>query len=308
MNAIEKIEFLEQVGLELQSRMTYDEIDNYFSAHGIDSRDRTPSVNSKRVYVKEILSGESEDLILQIADELEIPHSFSNHTAKQAAFWKSCYFRLFLSHLATFKVQTSHLQSVLKKYAISAFVAHEDIEPTRQWQDEIELGLHTMDALAAILMDGFKEINWCDQEIGVAVGRNILIIPVRKGLDPYGFIGKYQGIQANNKTVGDVAELIFKTIVSSPKTRNKMLTALSNSISQATNISEASEKVVILESVENVPHDLLENLKVQVTENSVLIKSKKFISSFNSMLNSFNVQSVTTGHKPESINWDDLPF
>lgn len=77
----------------------------------------------------------------------------------------------------------------------------------------------------AILMPGFQESRWCDQEVGFAVGRDVLVIPLRKGLDPYGFIGKYQGIQAQNKTIGDVAEAIFRTLIKSPKTKNKILMA-----------------------------------------------------------------------------------
>lgn len=55
MKAIEKIELLEKIGLELQSRMTFDEVDMFFSAHGIDCKDVQPSANSKRIYAKEVL-------------------------------------------------------------------------------------------------------------------------------------------------------------------------------------------------------------------------------------------------------------
>lgn len=261
MKAIEKIELLEKIGLELQSRMTFDEVDIFFAAHGIDCKDTQPSANSKRIYTKEVLVKESEELIFKIAEELNIPHGHSASVTKEATFWKAGYFRLFLSHLASFKVQTSHLQSVLSNYAISAFVAHEDIEPSREWQIEIEAGLYSMDALAAILMEGFKESNWCDQEVGVAVGRDVLIVPIRRGLDPYGFIGKYQGIQALNKTVGEVAEQIFLTIVKSPKTRDKMLNSLVNATAQSTDIEEAINKVNVLKSLESVPIETLEMFK-----------------------------------------------
>jgi len=165
-----------------------------------------------------------------------------------------------------------------------------------------------MDALAAILMEGFKESKWCDQEVGAAVGRDVLIIPVRKGLDPYGFIGKYQGIQAMHKTVGEVAEKIFCTIVKSPKTRNKILVALSNSISQSTDINEAIEKVYILSSIDLVPKDNLENLKIKVRENNLLIESSKFISAINTMFKKFNVKEMVLGSQPHEADWDDIPF
>lgn len=135
MKAIEKIELLEKIGSDLQSRMTYDDIDIFLSAHGISTSHITGAVNSKRIYAKEALSKTSEEKILEIANELGIQHSFSAHKISEATFWKSGYFKLFLSHLSSFKVQTVHLQSVLKKYAISGFVAHEDIEPSREWQN-----------------------------------------------------------------------------------------------------------------------------------------------------------------------------
>ncbi|NVK23115.1 MAG: toll/interleukin-1 receptor domain-containing protein [Kangiellaceae bacterium] len=308
MNAIEKIKLLEKIGIELQAQMTFSEIDVYFGAHGINFKEVQPSANSKRIYAKEVLANEPEEVILKLAEELGIPHNHAPVTKKEATFWKAGYFKLFISHLASFKVQTSNLQSVLKKYGISAFVAHEDIEPSREWQNEIEAGLQTMDALAAILMDGFKESNWCDQEVGVAVGRDVLIIPVRRGLDPYGFIGKYQGIQAQNKTVGEVADAIFTTIVRSPKTRMKMLRAVSSSISQSTDIMEAIEKIRILSSIENIPTDILESLKQQISENYVLIESQELLNAVNSLLIKYGLTKVVIGTSKSEEDWDDIPF
>ena len=308
MKAIDKIELLEKIGLELQARMTFDEVDMFFAAHGIDCKDIQPSANSKRIYAKEVLVKESEDLIFKIAEELDIPHGHSIIATKEATFWKVGYFRLFLSHLASFKVQTSHLQSVLNGYAISAFVAHEDIEPSKEWQVEIEAGLYSMDALAAILMEGFKESNWCDQEVGVAVGRDVLIVPVRRGLDPYGFIGKYQGIQALNKTVGEVAEQIFLTIVKSPKTREKMLNSLVNAIAQSTDIEKAINKVNILKSLESVPAETLDILKNRVSDNTILADSKEFLSVTNNLLSKFGAQKILPQAQVQQEEWDDIPF
>ena len=135
-----------------------------------------------------------------------------------------------VSHLATFKKTAAALQSHLRKFGISAFVAHVDIEPTREWQDEIEAGLFSMDALAAILMPGFQESNWTDQEVGVAVGRGVLVVPIIRGLNPYGFIGKYQGLPANGKTVKEVAGTVFEILVSSSKTRGRLLNSLARSM------------------------------------------------------------------------------
>ncbi|MFJ5433738.1 toll/interleukin-1 receptor domain-containing protein [Pectobacterium sp. CHL-2024] len=310
MNGLQKIKFLDDISAELQSRMTFADIDTYFRGHGVPTQSNYPH-NSKRSYAKDMLAKVDEEVLFRIAGELELIDATNNLNVVrevEVGFWKPGHFRLFLSHLASFKVQTAHLQTALRKFAISSFVAHEDIEPTKEWQNEIESGLKTMDALAAILMPGFQESKWCDQEVGVAVGRDILIIPIRKGIDPYGFIGKYQGIQAHGKTIGEVAEAIFDTLVRSPKTKNKILIALSGAVSNAITAEEAIDKIEIFKSLDVIPPEILENLKQQISDNKILTESKEFLIKFNSMLSKFNIQKLILGKIEQEAEWDDIPF
>lgn len=113
------------------------------------------------------------------------------------AIWGNGKVRVFLSHKSEFMKETATLKEELAFYGVSCFVAHKDIEPTKLWQDEIEKALHSMDILVALMTDGFQDSNWTDQEIGFAIGRKKPIISVRMGTDPYGFIGKYQGVASN---------------------------------------------------------------------------------------------------------------
>lgn len=71
MNGLEKIEFLDNIGVELQSRMTFSDIDTYFRTHGIPTDD-TVAYNSKRVYAKEMLADVDEEVLLKVASELGI--------------------------------------------------------------------------------------------------------------------------------------------------------------------------------------------------------------------------------------------
>lgn len=237
MKALDRHTLLDKIGRELQARMGYADIKAYLRAQGVDTNKPTSGVNSKWVYTKEMLEDAPDKTILDIATELEIPHTYTvkpSGATIEATFWEPHHFRLFLSHLAAFKKQTGLLQGALRRYGIAAFVAHVDIEPTREWQDEIEAGLLSMDALAAILIPGFNESKWTDQEVGAAIGRQILIIPIIKGLNPYGFIGKFQGLRAEGKTVAQVAEEVFQILVSSPMTRTRMLTCLVDTTLQST--------------------------------------------------------------------------
>jgi len=128
----------------------------------------------------------------------------------QERIWGTSGFRVFLSHKARVKQETALLKDYLSNFGISAFVAHEDIEPTREWQTEIERALATMDALVALLTEDFHDSYWTDQEVGFAFGRGVPIVPVSLGLHPYGFIGKYQAAMCTWESAGKkIVELLI---------------------------------------------------------------------------------------------------
>jgi hypothetical protein len=85
--------------------------------------------------------------------------------------WPRDHFRLFLSHVSSFKIPTADLRKELLDFNVAGFVAHEDIEPSAEWQREIERALGEMDALVALLTTGFTESRWTSQEVGWAFGR-----------------------------------------------------------------------------------------------------------------------------------------
>lgn len=202
---------------------------------------------------------------------------------------------------------TGLLQAALKPYGISSFVAHVDIEPTKQWQVEIEAGLFSMDALAALLMDGFKNSNWTDQEVGVAVGRDVLIIPVMKGMTPYGFISKYQGLDVNGKNISEVAESIFQILVSSPKTRGRMLTCLIETSLQALTVDEALAKIKHIESVKDLPISHLERLR-EAAPASAIFSEGKGLDALNKLLTKHKLKPVTSSNEWEAFLAQDVPF
>jgi hypothetical protein len=290
--------------------MTFGEIDTYLKAHGVDVKKPTSGVNSKWVYTKELLAEEKDAVVLRIADELQVPHNYTVSepgTTLEASFWEPFHFRLFLSHLSNFKKTTGLLQAALRNYGISAFVAHVDIEPTKEWLDEIEAGLYSMDALAAILMPGFKESNWTDQEVGVAVGRGVLIIPIIRGLNPYGFISKYQGLNAVGKTVAAVASDVFRILATSPRTRGRMLSCLTETTLQSSSTQGALEKLGHLSSVKNLPVAHLEKLR-DGAASSAILSSGTPLARLNELLAKHALQPVPAGAAVGPSQDDDIPF
>ena len=163
-----------------------------------------------------------------------------------------------------------------------------------------------MDALTAILMPEFKQSDWTDQEVGFAVGRGVLVIPVMRGLNPYGFISKYQGMNAQGKTVGSVAEEIFRILTVSPKTRSRMLSCLVETTLQSKSEGEAISKLRHLSSVQALPLAHLQRLQESALSSAVLSTAAP-LEALNSLLAKYKLESVSLV-QPSNPFDDDIPF
>lgn len=165
-------------------------------------------------------------------------------------FWRLGMFRLFVTHLATHRAFAGELQEELLRYGISSFVAHNDIEPTLEWQVQIETALATCDALVALLHDNFHASNWTDQEIGFAMGRGVPTFAVRLGTTPYGFIGRFQAFNGNGKNAANLARELFDGYRKNKQTQRKMSGVLVNLFEASGSFAMAKERIAYLEELE----------------------------------------------------------
>lgn len=173
----------------------------------------------RKEYVIDKLKAGNIDNILELAKHLEIEIDIRKHE-EDSSLWEEGCFKLFISHLDKNKNFAKEIKEGLKGYGISCFVAHDDIRPTSLWQYEIEKALRTCDGLLAILEPGFHQSSWTDQEIGFAFGRGVVIVSVRIGQDPYGFIGKFQAITENQISL--LPQKIFDALLNNPLSKEKM--------------------------------------------------------------------------------------
>lgn len=180
---------------------------------------------------------------------------------KLRKIWKQDYFKLFISHKAEYKAQTSRLKEELDYYGVSGFVAHEDIEPTKEWQDKIKMALFSMDALLVLLTDNFTNSHWTDQEIGVAVGRCVPIIPVGLGTDPYGFIGKYQALQGNKKTPKALAKEIYTILWTMHELDVRLMNSLVTRFEKSDNYDQANTLFKYFERFEKIPSEIIDRIE-----------------------------------------------
>lgn len=222
----DKIELIDKIGREMQSRYSYVEIDNFLGEFGI-SPPKEVNSNSKWIYTKTALRGCDDQLVLRIAAELDMPvDGNAGAVVTPPANWvDSKAFRLFISHISKDKLKATRLKECLAPYGIAGFVAHEDILPTLEWQVEIERGLRTMDAFIAVHTPGFRESFWCQQEVGFALGSGKKIISFKMGEDPTGFISKHQALARRDRSAEDIAKEIDGLLALDPRTRDRLAEA-----------------------------------------------------------------------------------
>jgi len=183
--------------------------------------------------------------------------------------WDKNCFRVFLSHITEVKKETSALKDKLRLYGISSFVAHEDIHPTEEWQNEIENALHTMDSFVALLTDGFHESLWTDQEVGFAFGRGVPIISVKLGRDPYGFIGKFQALSCTwEKAPFEIAKILIK--------KEPMVNAYINAVQECPKYDHSNKLSELLPFIERLTDSQVEKLIKAFNKNSQIYDSYGF--------------------------------
>jgi hypothetical protein len=104
--------------------------------------------------------------------------------------------KLFISHYHKEKELAGRIKGRLEnRFNIDVFVAHDDINPTEEWQETILRELETSNVFIMLLSRDFKTSDWTDQETGIAIQLKQKIIPVALDIPPYGFAGKYQALK-----------------------------------------------------------------------------------------------------------------
>lgn len=213
MTSYQRLSLINEIAYKLQQEMTTGEINILLGPYHLSGAFQR-SVGSKRVYVQELLSKEQTKLIIEIARDLgmDISHyaAASPKGNEKNTVWLSGKKKAFISHLARDKEKASKIQHFLLRKGVSAFVAHEDIEPAQDWQDSIEIALRTMDYMVALITPGFSSSVWTSQEIGFALGQDKKIITVKIGEDPSGFIARYQAVNGKGRLPKDIVEDIVR--------------------------------------------------------------------------------------------------
>jgi len=222
------------------------------------------------------------------------------------AFWQHGRFRLFISHHHKDKRRAATLRKQLDSFFVSSFVAHDDIDPTAEWQREIESALRTMDAMLSLNSPSFKTSAWTDQEVGFALGRGKLVVPI--GLDgaiPYGFVAKHQAIvPAKEMGAAWVAQKVCAALMKNALTRDRMLETLVARFEQSPSYPKARDYLAPIEEMASIPQELLDRIRKAHDANDQIGESSGVAERISDLLRKHGY----SGPLIPSVESDDLPF
>jgi len=224
-------------------------------------------------YVMEMTKRAADTVLTELAQHVGYLVEEAPRPGIDPPFWRPRMFRLFVSHLASERKLAGQIQEAFLPYGVSAFVAHNDIEPTLEWQSQIEAALSTADSLVALLHPKFHESKWTDQEIGFAMGRGLPVFAVRFGQDPYGFIGRFQAFTAGKKTPAELANKLFDGYRKNKQTQNRMAEVLVTLFEESTSFAVAKERMGYLEDLEVWDASFVPRIKAAVKSNSQISDS-----------------------------------
>ncbi|WP_400085814.1 toll/interleukin-1 receptor domain-containing protein [Yoonia sp. R78084] len=258
-------------------------------------------------YVAAMLRGIEDEPLRAMAQHLNI-ETGEDSVFDIPEFWAAGKLRVFLSHLAKHKVFASELQAALASYGISAFVAHEDIEPNSEWQDEIEKALRTCDTLVALLHEGFKDSTWTDQEVGYALGRGVPVSSVRLDIAPYGLFGRKQAFNGKDKDAPEIARELFEAYRVHPKTAEKMADVVIEMFCSSTSFLEARSNVKLVEELTTWRKSYKAMLREAISSNSQIQHAWGVPESIEAVIEKRDPDSGIPAGDSVSDDFDEIPF
>lgn len=181
--------------------------------------------------------------------------------------WSSNRVRLFCSHLAEHKQLVGDVGQHLERYGIESFIAHDSIEPSKEWCDVIEAALADCDAMIVLVHPGFLESKWCNQEVGWVLGRKRHVLPLSYGIDPPGFLGKYQALPCHGLTPERTAHRILDWLSSIKALHSRLAPSLVDAFVNSSSWNFTRCVVPYLEQIGAVEDNDLARMEKAATDN-----------------------------------------
>jgi len=251
-------------------RRDWDEIEAMFGGLGLPIPERDYRLG--RVSAATGALSRAADDQLDILAGLVLPPTF-NLEWEQLNPWEPGRFRLFLSHAHQDRQFVGAVAQGLSTKGIHGFVAHEDIDVQAEWAHVIEYALDTADAMVAFVSEHSLASPWCNQEIGWALGRDLLVVSVALGRVPLGFTSRFQA----QRTTDDPAQLagnLWNFLLGRGETGVTLSSSVINFLEESVNWEDATPRSGMLSSLQWT-HDTIQQLAEAIRSSRKLTEAHR---------------------------------
>jgi len=180
--------------------------------------------------------------------------------------------KVFISYASSDKKIAHKIKEGLEGYGMDAFLAHDDIKPTEEWQKRILEELNYAQVFMPLMTEQFLASIWTDQETGFAIAKDCLIIPLKVTEDPHGFISRYQALKVKadlSKTCSEIMHTIAENSSLGSEMRNLIIEMLGESWSYA----NAAKNAEILNGLSGYTPGQIKKIARYAMENSQVYDS-----------------------------------
>jgi len=198
----------------ISSFLIYAPIEQYYKLRELNEKDQEFILNSI-LDVYPLVDDAPEIKFI----EFRILKEEDGYESKELSSYVGRTVRVFISYATVQKDKglASNLKKELEGLGLEVFLAHEDINPSSDWQDAILEKLKSTDIFMPIITEDFSKSYWTDQESGIAFIEKKLILPIAvDGHVPYGFLGRYQAFRQKSE-LPIIADRIIGAIIQSKK-------------------------------------------------------------------------------------------
>lgn len=306
MNPFQKIGLIRSISKRLDDTMSMQVAETFLEMYGINS---VSWEGSQYEYVIHLLGNKDDRLLLRIGTDMGLPTPEPADPTIDSTHWKPGLFRVFISHITAHKDKATKLSQALAQFGCTCFVSHENIRVSKQWREEIRLALRTMDAFICVLTEGFHESQWTDQEVGIALGQNSLVIPLIHDVNAYGFLEALQGKKTKAKSLADVAWAVIETLASEPQTAKAYAAVIASLMLQAKTPEELKRWADVATRLNHFDLTTLEGVKKRFESfDRDNLPSIEIVTVMNDLLVSKGFKPISLP-KPRAADFDDeIPF
>jgi hypothetical protein len=185
--------------------------------------------------------------------------------------------KLFLSHSSKDKKLATDLKDAFERLGLDVFVAHQDIKPSVKWADEILRQLRASDIFLALLTKNFKTSDWADQEAGIAISLEKVILPVVASAKPHGFLSHHQAYFLNHSNLREsCAEIALRRFDTHPKLRRRFRAHLVSSFAKSPDFNTAIASSIMLNELQGLTATQVNRIVQAACDNDQILKCKAF--------------------------------